>query len=368
MRIAQLAPLAEGVPPKLYGGTERVVSWLTEELVRLGHHVTLFASGDSLTRAELVPVVPRAIRLNRPRPDPFPAYAAQLDAIARAGSSFDIVHCHTDWIHLPLLRSLGIPHLTTFHNRLDTPDLPAVMARFADAPLISISDNHRKPFPSANWLGTVYHGMPDNSLEPNFEPGTYLAFLGRLTKEKGPETAIRLAKAAGMPLRMAAKIPRSEIRYYKTNLQPIIDGDQIKLIGEVNDAGKGELLRGAAALLFPIDWPEPFGLVMIEAMACGTPVIAFRRGSVPEVIDDGVTGYIVDSAEEAVAAIGRIHELDRRRVRATFEQRFTARRMAGDYVRIYERLLRRQADQPCLNGAPILQGATSASQPSLATE
>jgi glycosyltransferase involved in cell wall biosynthesis len=328
MRIAQLAPLAESVPPKLYGGTERVVSWLTEELIGLGHQVTLFASGDSRTRAELVPVVPRAIRLNRPRPDPFPAYAAQLDAIARAGSNFDIVHCHTDWIHFPLLRSLGIPHLTTFHNRLDTPDLPAVMARFADAPLISISDNHRQPFPSANWLGTVYHGMPVDSLEPNFEPGNYLAFLGRLTKEKGPETAIRLAKAAGMPLRMAAKIPRSETRYYKTHLQPIIDVDQINLIGEVNDAGKGELLRGAAALLFPIDWPEPFGLVMIEAMACGLPVIAFRRGSVPEVIDDdGVTGYIVDSEEEAVAAIGRVHELDRRRVRAIFERRFTARRM-----------------------------------------
>jgi len=271
------------------------------------------------------------------------ACAAQLDAIAKAGPNFDIVHCHTDWLHLPLLGRLGVPHVTTFHNRLDTPDLPAVIARFPDAPLVSISDHHRKPLPSANWLGTVYHGMPANSLEPSFEPGTYLAFLGRLTKDKGPETAIRLAKSAGMPLRMAAKIPRSETRYYRERLQPIIDGEQIKLIGEVNDSGKGELLRGAAALLFPIDWPEPFGLVMIEAMACGTPVIAYRRGSVPEVIDEGVTGFVVDKEDEALAAIRRVGELDRQTVRATFERRFTARRMAIDYLRIYEKALERRA-------------------------
>jgi glycosyltransferase involved in cell wall biosynthesis len=339
MRIAQLAPLAESVPPKLYGGTERVVSWLTDELVALGHDVTLFASGDSASTGNLVPVIPRAVRLSRPRADPMAACAAQLDAIAEEGPSFDIVHCHTDWLHLPLLGRLGIPHVTTFHNRLDTPDLPAVIARFPDAPLVSISDDHRKPLPSANWLGTVYHGMPTSSLDPSFEPGTYLAFLGRLTKEKGPETAIRLAKSASMPLRMAAKIPRSETRYYKAHLQPIIDGEQIKLIGEVNDSGKAELLRGAAALLFPIDWPEPFGLVMIEAIACGTPVIAFRRGSVPEVIDEGTSGFIVDNEEEALAAIRRVPDLDRRTVRATFERRFTARRMANDYLRIYANVL-----------------------------
>ena len=359
MRIAQLAPLAESVPPKLYGGTERVVSWLTDELVALGHDVTLFASGDSVSTGRLVPVIPRAVRLSRPRADPMAACAAQLDAIAGAGASFDIVHCHTDWLHLPLLGRLGIPHVTTFHNRLDTPDIPAVMARFPDAPLVSISDHHRKPLPLANWLGTVYHGMPADSLEPSFEPGTYLAFLGRLTKEKGPETAIRLAKAAGMPLRMAAKIPRSETRYYRERLQPLIDGQQITLIGEVNDRGKSELLRGAAALLFPIDWPEPFGLVMIEAMACGTPVIAYRRGSVPEVIDENVTGFVVDNEDEALAAIRRVGELDRQTVRATFERRFTARRMATDYLRIYEKVLEKRAG---LDGIHHLQGVIAAHQ------
>ena len=349
MRIAQVAPLAESVPPKLYGGTERVVSWLTEELVSLGHDVTLFASGDSVTKGKLVPIIPRAIRLSRPRPDPFSAYATQLDAVAEAASDFDVVHCHIDWVHLPLLSRLSVQHITTIHNRLDTPDLPPVVRRFPQAPLISISDHHRTPLPSANWLGTVYHGMPAATLEPSYRPGAYLAFLGRLTKEKGPEAAIRLAKATGMPLRMAAKIPRSETRYYKERLQPIIDGEQVKLVGELNDGAKGDLLRGASALLFPIDWPEPFGLVMIEAMACGTPVIAFRRGSVPEVIDDGVTGFIVYNEDEAIAAIKRIGELDRRRVRATFERRFTARRMAEDYLRHYAALLRaetRQALEP----------------------
>jgi glycosyltransferase involved in cell wall biosynthesis len=339
MRIAQIAPLAESVPPKLYGGTERVVSWLTEELIALGHEVTLFASGDSFTKGKLVPVIPRAIRLSRPRPEPFPAYAAQLEAIAEAAEDFDIVHCHIDWVHLPLLNRLGVPHLTTIHNRLDTPDLPPVVRRFPQASLISISNHHRTPLPGANWLGTVYHGMPADTLAPSYQPGSYLVFLGRLTKEKGPETAIHLAKAAGLPLRMAAKVPRSETRYYKECLQPLIDGQQIQLVGELKDAGKEDLLKGASALLFPIDWPEPFGLVMIEAMACGTPVIAFRRGSVPEVIDEGITGFIVDNEDEAIAAIKRIGELDRQRVRATFERRFTARRMAEDYLLHYQSLL-----------------------------
>jgi glycosyltransferase involved in cell wall biosynthesis len=342
MRIAQIAPLAESVPPKLYGGTERVVSWLTEELVALGHDVTLFASGDSATSAKLVPVIPRAIRLNRPRPDPFPAYAAQLDAIAKTADEFDVLHCHIDWIHLPLLACLGVPHVTTIHNRVDTPDLPPVVRRFPNSPLVSISDHHRKPLPSANWLGTVYHGMPPQLLKPSFQSGNYLAFLGRLTKEKGPEAAIRIAKAAGVELRMAAKIPRSETRYYKERLQPLVDGSNVKLVGELDDTGKGDLLRGASALLFPIDWPEPFGLVMIEAMACGTPVIAYRHGSVPEVIDHGVTGFVVDNEDEAVAAVGRIGELDRRTIRATFERRFSVRRMAEGYIRHYESLRRNE--------------------------
>jgi glycosyltransferase involved in cell wall biosynthesis len=358
MRIAQVAPLAESVPPKLYGGTERVVAWLTEELITLGHDVTLFASGDSKTRASLVPIVPHAIRLNKPRPDPFPAYAALLDALAEAAQGFDIVHCHTDWLHFPLLSRLGVPHLTTFHNRLDTPDLPGVMARFATAPLVSISNHHRKPLPSANWLGTVYHGMPVNDLAPCYEPGSYLAFLGRLTKEKGPEAAIRIARKAGQPLRMAAKIPRAETRYYKEKLQPLVDGDQIRLVGELNDTDKGHLLRGASALLFPIAWPEPFGLVMIEAMACGTPVIAFDNGSVPEIIDNGVTGFIVKNETEAVDAIERLGELDRRQVRATFERRFNAQRMARDYLRVYETLLREETRSAprsvgMLNGAQV---------------
>jgi glycosyltransferase involved in cell wall biosynthesis len=361
MRIAQVAPLAESVPPKLYGGTERVVAWLIEELVALGHEVTLFASGDSKTSASLVPIIPRAIRLSKPRPEPFPAYAALLDALAEAAPSFDLVHCHTDWLHIPLLNQLGVPHLTTIHNRLDTPDLPGVIARFPDAPLVSISTHHRKPLPSANWLGTVYHGMPTDSLDPSYEPGSYLAFLGRLTKEKGPEAAIRIAQEAGKPLRMAAKIPRSETRYYKEKLHPLVDGEAIKLVGELNDTDKGHLLRGASALLFPIDWPEPFGLVMIEAMACGTPVIAYGRGSVPEVIDEGVTGFVVNDEAEAVAATQRVHELDRRHVRARFEQRFSARRMAQDYLRFYEKLARREprtADAHPVSMSNVLQQET----------
>jgi len=339
MRIAQIAPLAESVPPRLYGGTERVVSWLIEELVALSHDVTLFASGDSVTTGKLVPVIERAIRLSRPRPEPFPAYAAQLDAVAKSARDFDVLHCHTDWIHLPVVSRLGLPHLTTIHNRLDTPDLLPIVRRFPDASLISISDHHRTPLPSANWLGTVYHGMPAHTLSPSYNPGRYLAFLGRLTKEKGPETAIRIAKAAGLELRMAAKIPRAETRYFKERLQPLVDGEQIRLVGELNDSAKGDLLRGASALLFPIDWPEPFGLVMIEAMACGTPVIAYRRGSVPEVVDDGVTGFVVDNEDEAITAVKRIGELDRRTIRTTFETRFGARRMAEDYLRHYQSLL-----------------------------
>ena len=338
MRIAQVAPLAESVPPKLYGGTERVIAWLIDELVGLGHDVTLLASGDSQTRARLLSPWPRSLRLGRPRADPAVAYAALLEEVVRHALEFDVVHCHTDWIHLPLLARLGVPYLTTLHGRLDWPGVPELVHRFPEAPFVSISQNQRSPLPEARWLGTIYHGLPVNSLRPSCAPGSYLAFLGRLSADKGPEAAIRIARAAGKPLRIAAKVPRGEQRYFKQTLEPLIDGKQIKLIGEVNDHAKQEFLANASALLFPIDWPEPFGLVMIEAMACGTPTIAFRRGSVPEVIDDGVSGFIADDEAGAIAAVGGVEKLDRRTVRAQFERRFSARRMAEDYLRCYEQL------------------------------
>ena len=281
MRIAQVAPLAESVPPKLYGGTERVVAWLVEELVELGHEVTLFASGDLITRATLVPAWPRALRLGRPRSDPAAAHAALLEAVAQRAADFDIIHCHVDWMHLPLLGRLGVPFMTTMHGRLDLPGLPEVVRRFATAPFVSISNNQRTPLSGAHWLGTVYHGLPPDLFGRASRPEPISRSWVVSRRKKGPETAIKLARAAGLPLRIAAKIPRGERGYFKEQLEPLIDGQQIKLSGEVNDRTKEAFLREATALLFPIDWPEPFGLVMIEAMACGTPVIAFRRGSVP---------------------------------------------------------------------------------------
>jgi glycosyltransferase involved in cell wall biosynthesis len=343
MRIAQIAPLAESVPPKLYGGTERVIAWLIDELVELGHDVTLFASGNSQTRAELEAIWPYAFRLGRPRTDPVAVQAVLLETMAKRAGEFDVIHCHIDWLHLPLLTRSGVPFLSTFHGRLDIAGLPDVVRHFPDAPFVSISHNQRLPLPGANWLGTVYHGLPSDSLHPRFQPGSYLAFLGRLTKEKGPEEAMRIARDAGMPLRIAAKVPKGERGYFKEQLEPKIDGREVQLTGEVNDNTKEQFLAEAAALLFPIDWPEPFGLVMIEAMAGGTPVIAYRHGSVPEVIDEGVTGFVVDSEEEAVRAVRRLGEIDRRQVRACFERRFAARRMASEYVALYEELVRRRA-------------------------
>jgi glycosyltransferase involved in cell wall biosynthesis len=295
------------VCPKLYGGTERVVAWLTNELIELGHDVTLFASGDSVTRGTLVPVWPRALRLGRPRAAPAAALAALLEAVARQAANFDVIHCHVDWTHLPLLARLGVPFLTTLHNRLDTPGLAFVIGSFLGAPFVSISNDQRTPCPEAHWLATVYHGLPPDSLRPRFEPGGYLAFLGRLTPEKGPETAIEIARAANMPLHIAAKVPRGERRYFKKRLEPLIDGEKIQLTGEVDDRGKQDFLAHTAAL-------------------------------VAEVIENGVTGFIVDSSAEAVEAVKQLGTLDRRRVRAEFEQRFTARRMAEDYVRQYDRL------------------------------
>jgi glycosyltransferase involved in cell wall biosynthesis len=345
MRIAQVAPLAESVPPKLYGGTERVVAWLIDELMSLGHEVTLFASGDSGTAAELHAVWPRALRLGRPKTDPMVAQAALLEAVARRATEFDVIHAHIDWLHLPLLSRLGVPFLTTCHGRMDLPGFADVIRHFPDAPFVSISDNQRTPLREANWIGTIYHGLPADLFRPSFEAGSYLAFLGRLTAEKGPEAAIRIARAANMPLRIAAKVPRGDRSYFKEQLEPQVDGEQVQLTGEVNDDAKRQFLAGAAALLFPIDWPEPFGLVMIEAMACGTPVIAFKSGSVPEVIDNGITGFVVADEAEAVEAIGRLSELDRSQVRGHFEKRFTARRMAQEYLRHYAALARDRANE-----------------------
>src|SRR5712672_1994017 len=338
MRIAQIAPLAESVPPKLYGGTERVVAWLVDELVNLGHEVTLFASGDSVTGAELIPVCPRALRLGRPRTDPMAMQAALIEEVASKAKDFDLIHAHIDWLHLPLLSRLGVPFLTTCHGRLDLPLFPDVIRRFPKAAFVSISENQRIPLPEANWVGTVYHGLPHELFQPVYESGRYLAFLSRLTAEKGPASAIRIARAVGMPLHIAAKVPRGERGYFKETLEPQIDGRQVRLTGEVNDETKEQFLAGAAALLFPIDWPEPFGLVMIEAMACGTPVIAFRSGSVPEVIDDGITGFVVSDEQEAIHALGRLGKLNRPRVRAQFKKRFSSRRMTEDYLSHYRAL------------------------------
>ena len=339
MRIAQIAPLAEAVPPKLYGGTERVVFWLTEELVQMGHEVTLFASGDSVTSARLEPCSPKALRLDRNSPDPMLAYGAMLTRVAEQAGQFDILHAHLDWIHIPLLRCVGVPFVTTLHGRLDHPAL-AVLSRscFPDARFVSISNAQRIPLPDANWAGTVYHGLPGNLLAPNYQPRGYLAFLGRITPDKGPETAIHLARAAGMPLKIAAKIVRAERHYFTQRIKPLLDGTDVEFVGEIDEAHKAEFLGNAAALLFPICWPEPFGLVMIEAMACGTPVAAFRCGSVPEVVDEGVTGFVVEP-QAGLSAIDRAAKLDRHRVRNRFEQRFTARRMAEDYVRVYENVI-----------------------------
>jgi glycosyltransferase involved in cell wall biosynthesis len=348
LRIAQIAPLAESVPPKLYGGTERVVAWLIEELVALGHDVTLFASGDSATRAKLVPAVPRSLRLGRPRTDPAAAHAALLEMATRRAQDFDIIHSHLDWLHLPLLSRADVPFLTTLHGRLDLPGLASMAQLFPEAPFVSISESQRRPLPDATWLGTVYHGMPETALQPSFDHGDYLAFLGRLSAEKGPARAMRIARAADMPLRIAAKLPRASTGYYKEQLEPLIDGDRIRITGEVDERAKQPFLAGAAALLFPIDWPEPFGLVMIEAMACGTPVIAFPHGAVPEVLEDGVSGFIVANEDEAVQAVKRVGELDRAKVRQAFERRFTARRMANDYVELYQKLL---------EGSPVLSAS-----------
>jgi glycosyltransferase involved in cell wall biosynthesis len=340
MRIAQIAPLFEAVPPKLYGGTERVVSSLTEELVAMGHDVTLFASGDSITEAKLEAVWPRALRLDPDVKDWVATYAVMLEYVARRADRFDVLHFHIDYWPNSMFSRQRVPFLTTLHGRLDLPEFGAVYRMFPNVPLISISDSQRAPLPNVGWAGTVYHGMPEKRLMPlPVENRDYFAFLGRISPEKGIERAIEIAGRCGVKLKVAAKIDKADAEYYKKSVEPLLANANVEFIGEINDAQKPAFLSGAKALLFPIDWPEPFGLVMIEAMACGCPVIAMRRGSVPEVMDDGLTGFIVDNVDEAVAACGRLHLLDRAKVRAQFEKRFTARRMAEDYVDMYQQLI-----------------------------
>jgi glycosyltransferase involved in cell wall biosynthesis len=341
MRIAQISPLMEAMPPKLYGGTERVVSWLTEELVAMGHDVTLFASGDSVTCAKLAPMRARAIRLDPTVRDPIALHYRMIEQVYRRKDEFDILHSHLDYYPLSLLQRQHVPFLTTLHGRLDMPDYIEIFATFRQAQFVSISNDQRKPIPYLNWLRTVPHGVPADLLAPLPVKQEYAAFLGRICPEKRVDRAIRIAGRAGMELKIAAKVDNADKEYYDTLIRPLIrNNPHVEFIGEINDLQKPAFLSGAHTLLFPIDWPEPFGLVMIEAMACGTPVIAYRAGSVPEVIEEGVTGFIVNDEDEAVAATRRLHELDRGKVRATFDRRWTARRMAEDYVRLYEALVR----------------------------
>ena len=340
MKIAQIAPLIESVPPRLYGGTERIVSYLTEELVRLGHDVTLFASGDSITSSELAPCCTRALRLDPSVHDVVPHFMLMIDKVRERAEEFDVLHFHIDLFHFPLFRSLAAQTLTTLHGRQDLADLKPFYSRFSEMPLISISDDQRKPLPHANFVATIHHGIPSGQHRPSFGQGSYLAFLGRISPEKRPDRAIRIARAAGIPLKIAAKVDKVDEDYFRNQIAPLIAGGGVEFVGEINEREKTKFLGEAAALLFPVDWPEPFGLVMIESMACGTPVLAFRRGSVTEVIEDGVTGKLVDSEEEAVAALPAVLSYDRRTVRQRFEERFTATRMAKDYVGSYRQLLK----------------------------
>ncbi|MGE5646806.1 MAG: glycosyltransferase family 4 protein [Acidobacteriota bacterium] len=339
MRIAQVAPLYESVPPQTYGGTERVVSYLTEQLVELGHEVTLYASGDSKTRARLVSPCPRSLRTGADSMDYLAPHVLMLEQVAREASRYDLIHFHIDYLHFPMSRRLHTPALTTLHGRLDIPQLAPVYREFSEMPLVSISDSQRAPLAWANWQATVYHGLPLGLHTFRSAQGKYLAFLGRISPEKRVDRAIEIAKRAGMPLKIAAKVDPADRVYYETAIKPLLDHPLIEYLGEVGGAVKDEFLGNAYALLFPIDWPEPFGLVMIESMACGTPVIACRTGSVPEVLDHGVSGLILNCWEEGVRAVERVAKLSRRTCRRTFEQRFSAGRMARDYIGVYQRVV-----------------------------
>ncbi len=338
MRIAQVAPLYESVPPKYYGGTERVVSYLTEELIRQGHEVTLFASGDSETKARLVAACRRSLRLDEECIDQMAHQILMLERVFQRAAEFDIIHFHVDYLHFPLSRRQPITHVTTLHGRLDIPDLIPLYQEFQDMPVISISNEQRKPLPWANWQATVYHGLPADLYRFRPEPGNYLAFMGRISPEKRVDRAIEIAKRIQIPLKIAAKVDPVDKDYFESVIAPLLGDPLVEFVGEIGDAQKNEFLGNAYALLLPIDWPEPFGLVMIEAMACGTPVIAYRGGAVPEIMEEGHTGFIVEELEDAVEAVQRVPELSRKRCREVFEQRFTVTRMARDYLQAYKRL------------------------------
>jgi glycosyltransferase involved in cell wall biosynthesis len=339
MKIAQVSPLYESVPPKYYGGTERVISYLTEELVKMGHEVTLYASGDSETQARLRPVCHRALRLDKQSVDPVADHVYLAERVFKDSSEFDVVHSHIDYLPYPLYRRMKTPHVTTLHGRLDIPNLVNLYREFDDIPVVSISNYQRLPLSWANWVDTVYHGLPENLYEFREKQGKYLAFLGRISPEKRADYAIEIARRAGLPLKIAAKVDKVDREYFEMVIKPMLNHPDIEYIGEIGEAEKKDFLGNAMALLFPIDWPEPFGLVMIEAMACGTPIIARLQGAVPEVMEQGVTGFIIKDIDEAVRAVENIPSLSRKRCREVFEERFTARRMAENYLKVYERII-----------------------------
>ena len=343
MKIAQVAPLYESVPPRLYGGTERVVSYLTEALVKLGHDVTLYASGDSETNAQLRAMCPRSLRLDAQSVDSLADHVYMAETVFRESAQFDIIHSHIDYIGYSFWRRMQTPHITTLHGRLDIPNLLNLYREFNDMPLVSISTRQREPLMGANWITTVAHGLPEDLYTFRERPGDYLAFLGRISPEKRADSAIEIARRAGIPLKIAAKVDRVDLAYFESTIKPLLDARDVEYVGEIGEDEKNEFLGNALALLFPIDWPEPFGLVMIEAMACGTPVIARRCGSVPEVMH-AETGFMVDTLAEAVRAVQQVHSLSRKRCRAVFEKKFTSTRMAKDYLAAYESVLRAECE------------------------
>ncbi len=346
MRIAQVSPLTEAVPPKLYGGTERVISWLTEEFVAMGHDVTLFASGDSKTKARLDALWPKALRLDGSVRDPNALHISMTEQVYRRAKEFDIMHFHLDYYPFSLMSRQNVPFITTMHGRLDLPEHQVMFDTFSAVPVVSISNSQRRPIHQANWAGTVYHGLPENLLTPQPVKPSYLAFLGRISPEKRVDSAIRIAHRCGLPIKIAAKVDAADADYFEDEIRPLIEMPHVDFIGEISDAQKPDFLSGAIALLVTIDWPEPFGLVMIEALACGTPVIAYNRGSVSEIIEDGVTGFVVEDETSAVGAINHLPKLQRQAIRRRFEQRFTARRMAENYLSVYRRLMSCQEDRP----------------------